>query len=244
MNVSNLDEDEAILAAKGLIHCFPEKVIDVLLEKCDAAKLLKRLCKSSDGVDYHQLIGEMNNRASDPNADVRFDRSRRLTNESLESRSMRTPLGRIPSDSTRTTKDGSSSSPPQKSSSSASVRHAASNPLRINVLQEEENQKLHGYVSDESYYLIRSDIVRDRLEETPKFLKTAINASYGDKPIHSDQIVRLTWEMRTESKTHQNYFLVISPPNLLDADIIIGGSEPEKHLLLGSPGSSSEIQAR
>jgi hypothetical protein len=246
MNTSNHDDPEAILAAKGLIHRFPEKVIEELLDKCDTQKMLRRLCMSSDGVNYHQLIGAMDARDPDADADASSNRSRRLTNESQDSRSMRPSQIFLPSDNHGTAKDGSSSSPQPESSSSTSLRRTGSSLLRINVLQDEKekDQKLNGKYSQHSNFLIRSEVVDERLEEAPKLLKTPITTNYRDKHIRSDQVVRLTWEMGGEAKTHYNTFLVVSSSSIPDADIIIGESEPDKQLLQASTGSCPRFKLK
>jgi hypothetical protein len=228
MSLSHTDsrdsDDEPTLAAKALIERFPDKAIEIL-EKYQPKEELKRCCaRAEPRLLYYQVIAELRDR--ERNDDARSEQSRRRgTNGSMDSARPR-HLRHSSSDTT--------TSPSIKESGSSASFGAPEQ--RITVAQKEiENDKiLHGYYNPESYYLIRSKIVVERLEESTRKLSPPVSCQYNGKVFQCVESVELTWMKGRDKQTHCTIFLLI--PELPGADIVIGGKEHRQHRPQDSSG--------
>jgi hypothetical protein len=218
--------DEPTKAAKVLIKQFPSKAIELLTKGLKKDEVITELqnCCSIEGLDYHQVLASVTE--PDRGDNTRSEKShRRSTNESQDStRPYQSRKSSSDTTATRSIKEGSGSS---ASLGGSMVR-------RIIVAQSlvEDDEKLDGSFN-QTYFLIRSDIVEERLEEDIKHLSSPISFNYNDKVLQCDEAVKLTWKFAPEKKTHSNIFLLVSD---LTTDIVIGKLQPKQDLLQDSVG--------
>jgi hypothetical protein len=172
--------DETTKAAKVLIKQFPSKAIELLAKGLKKGEVITELqnCCRIEGLGYHQVLASVSE--PDRSDNTRSEKShRRSTNESQDSTRPYQP--RIPSSDTTATR-----SIKEGSGSSASLGGPV---LRIIVAQSlvDDDQKLDGSFNQQSYYLIRSDIVEQRLEEDTKHLSSTISFNYNDKVYRTEK---------------------------------------------------------
>ncbi|KAF1813839.1 hypothetical protein P152DRAFT_448235 [Eremomyces bilateralis CBS 781.70] len=217
---------EDFRAARALTKYFPETVIQKLAKDCDAINLLRECCYAKN-VDFHHVISSTD---SDPNGRPHSPRSRSGTNESYDSQPSQPHQQSIRPNSTTTpsTKGSSPSRLPNPSVSSSSRLSDALAYVRITVLSattQREDVPLNGKYCSPSFFLVRSDVVHDRLGKAPKCLPDPIQCSYHGKQFSSSETVLITWMEKGEEQTHQNTFLVV-PTDSLGVDIVIGDKHP------------------
>lgn len=198
--------------------------------------MLRKCCLAAN-LKYFDVISLGD---SDLNGDTHSQRRRRGTDESLDSQPLQPHRISISSNSTTTTSTKGSSASSRLNSSSSTSFHRSLPPggFVITIITKDRDDILKGKNSPQSYFLVRSEVVRDRLGLKPQRLSADIQFSYNDKTFLSNEAVSLTWMPRGHEQTHRNTFLLVSSSGLTDADIVVGERQPDKHLLQNDAGSS------
>jgi hypothetical protein len=201
--------DEATKAARALIIRFPEKAIEIL-EGCAVDELRKSCARA--GLDYLEIL--LSPKEPEPSEGTR----RRRTNDSLDSER--------PSNQRHSSSDTTATRSVKEGSGSSSSLDRSRKRIVVPQSQVQNDQKLEGNYDPDSYFMILSSIVDDRLEESMKDLARPIACTYGGNSFQCEQAVELTWKYSGQTQTHRNIFLVVF--DLPDTDIVLGSVQPQR----------------